>query len=201
LSSAARQGGVWRIDTEDGRAFEATILVDAAGAWADEVAVRSGVRPIGITPYRRTMVQLQTDPPVPATLPFVIDVRGGFYFKPEAGGRLWLSPHDEHPVPAHDVAAEELDIAIAIDRLERVVDWRVVRVERHWAGLRSFAPDRLPVYGMAEAGFFWFAGQGGFGIQTAPAAAQIGAALLLDTPLPTALDAERYTPRRFCYQA
>ncbi|MEG8039680.1 FAD-binding oxidoreductase [Sphingomonas sp. LR60] len=199
LSSAVRRDGVWRIETEDGRSFEATILVDAAGAWADEVAVRSGVRPIGITPYRRTMVQLQTDPPVPATLPFVIDVRGGFYFKPEAGGRLWLSPHDEHPVVAHDVTAEELDIAIAIDRLERVVNWRVVRVERHWAGLRSFAPDRLPVYGMAEAGFFWFAGQGGFGIQTAPAAAQIGAALLLDTPLSVGLDAERYTPRRFGY--
>ncbi|MEH3104122.1 MAG: FAD-binding oxidoreductase [Sphingomonas phyllosphaerae] len=198
LSSAARRNGVWRIEIADGRTFDASVLVDAAGAWADDVAVRSGVRPIGITPYRRTMAQLQTDPPVPATLPFVIDVRGGFYFKPEAGGRLWLSPHDEHPVVAHDVAAEELDIAVAIDRLETAVDWRVMRVERRWAGLRSFAPDRLPVYGMAEAGFFWFAGQGGFGIQTAPAAARIGAALLLDAAVPAGLDAGRYAPRRFC---
>ncbi|WP_028965467.1 NAD(P)/FAD-dependent oxidoreductase [Sphingomonas phyllosphaerae] len=197
LEAASRQAGVWRIETEHGRSFEATILVDAAGAWADEVATRCGVAPIGITPYRRTMVQLQTDPAAPATLPFVIDVNGGFYFKPEAGGRLWLSPHDEHPVPAHDVAAEELDVAIAIDRLERAVDWRVVRVERRWAGLRSFAPDRLPVYGSAESCFFWFAGQGGFGIQTAPAAARIGAALLLDTAMPDGIDAARYAPSRF----
>jgi len=197
LAAATRRDRAWRIEIEDGRAFSATILVDAAGAWADEVAVRSGVRPIGITPYRRTMVQLQTDPLVPATLPFVIDVNGGFYFKPEAGGRLWLSPHDEHPVVAHDVAAEELDVAIAIDRFEQAVDWRVVRIERRWAGLRSFAPDRLPVYGMAEPGFFWFAGQGGFGIQTAPAAARIGAALLLGGASPDGIDPGRYAPGRF----
>lgn len=197
LAAASRHAGTWRIKTEDGRSFQATVLVDAAGAWADEVATRSGVAPIGITPYRRTMVQLQLDPAAPATLPFVIDVNGGFYFKPEAGGRLWLSPHDEHPVPAHDVAAEELDVAIAIDRLEQAVDWRIVRVERRWAGLRSFAPDRLPVYGSAEPGFFWFAGQGGFGIQTAPAAARIGAALLLNSAMPDGIDAARYAPARF----
>ncbi|VXC71728.1 NAD(P)/FAD-dependent oxidoreductase [Sphingomonas sp. 8AM] len=197
VAAATRRDDTWRIETEDGRVVAATILVDAAGAWADEVAARSGVVPMGITPYRRTMVQLQTDPPVPATLPFVIDVSGGFYFKPEAGGRLWLSPHDEHPMVAHDVAAEELDVAIAIDRLEQAVDWRVVRVERRWAGLRSFAPDRLPVYGMAEPGFFWFAGQGGFGIQTAPAAARIGAALLLGAGPPDDIDPARYAPQRF----
>lgn len=197
LASATRRDGVWRIETEDRRAFDATVLVDAAGAWADEVATRCGVTPVGVTPYRRTMVQLQTDPPVPAALPFVIDVNGGFYFKPEAGGRLWLSPHDEHPVVAHDVAADELDVAIAIDRFEHAVDWRVVRVERRWAGLRSFAPDRLPVYGMAEPGFFWFAGQGGFGIQTAPAAARIGAALLLGEASPDGIDPARYAPERF----
>ncbi|MEH3124069.1 MAG: FAD-dependent oxidoreductase [Sphingomonas phyllosphaerae] len=197
LAAATRRDGRWRIETEDKRSFDAAILVDAAGAWADEIAIRSGVAPIGITPYRRTMVQLQTDPSAPSTLPFVIDVSGGFYFKPEAGGRLWLSPHDEHPVVAHDVAAEELDVAIAIDRFERAVDWRVVRVERRWAGLRSFAPDRLPVYGMAEPGFFWFAGQGGFGIQTAPAAAQIGAALILGEGSAGDIDPERYVPQRF----
>ncbi|MDR6786888.1 D-arginine dehydrogenase [Sphingomonas sp. BE138] len=197
LSRAVRADGCWRIDTEDGRVFSATVLVDAAGAWADEVAVRSGVSPIGVTPYRRTMVQVQTDPAAPADLPFVIDVSGRFYFKPEAGGRLWLSPHDEHPVEPHDVAAEEWDVAVAIDRFQQAVDWRVLRVERRWAGLRSFAPDRLPVYGMAAAGFFWFAGQGGFGIQTAPAAAAVAAALLLgDAPL-AGIDVERYAPGRF----
>ncbi len=196
LAEATRQAGGWRIATEDGRTFTAATIVNAAGGWADEVAGRSGVARSGITPYRRTMVQLLTDPPAPADLPFVIDVRGGFYFKPETGGRLWLSPHDEHPVPAHDVAAEELDVAIAIDRLQQAVDWQVVRVERRWAGLRSFAPDRLPVYGMAEPGFFWFAGQGGFGIQTAPAAAALGAALLLGGAVPTGIDVEMYAPGR-----
>jgi D-arginine dehydrogenase len=197
LAGAQRDAGVWRMTCEDGRSFAARVIVDAAGAWADEVAVRSGVPPIGITPYRRTMVQLLTDPATPADLPFVINVSGNFYFKPEAGGRLWLSPHDEHPVAAHDVAAEELDVAIAIDRLEQAVDWRVVRVERRWAGLRSFASDRLPVYGMAAPGFFWFAGQGGFGIQTAPAAAAVGAALLLGDTMPNGIDADLYSPGRF----
>jgi D-arginine dehydrogenase len=132
----------------------------------------------------------------------VIDAAGRFYFKAEAGGRLWLSPHDETPVPAQDVAAEEIDVAIAIDRLEQVVDWRIVRRERAWAGLRSFAPDRAPVYGYdARApGFFWCAGQGGFGIQTAPAAAMMAAAVLLGRALPDELadvDPERYAPTRF----
>jgi D-arginine dehydrogenase len=180
VAEAERNAGVWRIDTAAGR-FKASILVDAAGAWADEVAALAGVAPLGIQPYRRTLAQLRIDPPVPPDLPLIVDALGRFYFKPEAGGRLWLSPHDETPCHACDCAAEEIDIATAIDRLEGVVDWRVERVEHKWAGLRSFAPDRLPVYGFApdRDGFFWCAGQGGFGIQTAPAAARLAAALLL----------------------
>src|SRR5436305_357438 len=110
-----------------------------------------------------------------------MDAAETFYFKPEAGGRIWLSPQDETPCAAGDCAAEELDVAVASDRLEKVVDWKVLRVERAWAGLRSFAPDRLPVYGFdtRQPGFFWCAGQGGFGIQTAPAASELAAALLL----------------------
>jgi D-arginine dehydrogenase len=135
-------------------------------------------------------------------MPLIMDARGRFYFKPEAGGRLWLSPHDESPVAAHDVAPEEIDVAVAIDRFEQAVDWRVVRRERAWAGLRSFAPDRLPVYGFdtQAPGFFWFAGQGGFGIQTAPAAAMLAAALLLGDAVPddvASIDPDRYSPRRF----
>jgi D-arginine dehydrogenase len=198
LLSATRADGMWRLETKAG-AYEATVLVDAAGAWADDVAALAGVTPLGIQPYRRTMVQLTTDPAPAAGVPHVAGLRGDFYFKPEGGGRLWLSPHDETAVVAHDVAPEELDVAIAIDRFEQAVDWRVTRVERTWAGLRSFAPDRAPVYGFDARvpGFFWFAGQGGFGIQTADAAAAIGAALLLgDTP-PAALDAERYAATRF----
>lgn len=198
LTAAQRDGGFWRLSTSAGT-FAAEMLVNAAGAWADPVAAIAGVRPIGIQPYRRTMVQLMPGTPVPAGIPFVVDLGGDFYFKPEAGGRLWLSPHDEHEVDPHDVAPEELDVAIAIDRFEHVVDWRVAKVERTWAGLRSFAPDRLPVYGMANdaRGFFWFAGQGGFGIQTAPAAAALGAALLLGDAPPPGLDPDRYAPGRF----
>ena len=162
----------------------------------------AGATGITITPMRRTIVQLAVDPPVPAELPLVIDAGGRFYFKAEAGGRLWLSPHDETPVAAQDAAPEEIDIARAIDRLEQVVDWRIVRRERAWAGLRSFAPDRAPVYGFdgAAPGFFWCAGQGGFGIQTAPAAAAMAAALLLGRPLPewlSGVDPGRYAPGRF----
>jgi D-arginine dehydrogenase len=196
LLRAERSGGRWRIETRAGR-FEADLIVNAAGAWADEVAQSCGAPPLGIRPYRRTIVQLRVDPPVPADLPLIIDAAGRFYFKPEPGGRLWLSPHDESASAPCDSAPEELDVALAIDRLAQVVDWRIEAVERKWAGLRSFAPDRLPVYGFAPGGpgFFWFAGQGGFGIQTAPAAAALGAALLLDGA--PALDPAPYSPLRF----
>lgn len=198
LLAAERRDGAWRIETPAG-AFAARTLVNAAGAWADPVAVRCGVRPLGIRAYRRTVAQLRTDPPVPGGLPMVADIAGRFYFKPEAGGRLWLSPHDETATDPCDAAPEEFDVALAIDRFEHVVDWRVAAVERRWAGLRSFAPDRLPVYGFAEPGFFWCAGQGGFGIQTAPAAAALAAALLLGRPPDAsvaAIDPGRYGPAR-----
>jgi D-arginine dehydrogenase len=199
LLTARREDGRWSVETRAG-AFGCDILVNAAGAWADEVARRAGAAPLGIRPYRRTMVQLRVDPAPPAAMPLVIDAEERFYFKPEAGGRLWLSPHDETACAAGDCAPEELDVALAIDRLQRVVDWKVERVEHAWAGLRSFAPDRLPVYGYAEDGFFWCAGQGGFGIQTAPAAAKLAAALLLDRAPDGAvrdIDAAVYAPRRF----
>jgi len=201
LQAAERRDGIWTIATPSGE-HRARVLVNAAGAWADTIALRVGARPLGIQPYRRTVAQIRTDPGAPPGLPHVADIAGRFYFKPEAGGRLWLSPHDETPVDPCDVAPEELDVAIAIDRFEQVVDWRVAAVERRWAGLRSFAPDRLPVYGFDPAvpGFFWCAGQGGFGIQTAPAGAAVAASLLLGTALAdpfAAIDVERYAAGRF----
>ncbi|TVV72366.1 NAD(P)/FAD-dependent oxidoreductase [Sphingomonas solaris] len=201
VTALARGGDGWRIETHAGP-VHAAVVVNAAGAWATPVAVLAGAAPIAITPYRRTIVQLAVDPPVPVDLPLVLDAGGRFYFKPEAGGRLWLSPHDETLAIAGDVAPEELDVALAIDRLERVMDWRVIAKERAWAGLRSFSPDRAPVYGFDDRapGFFWFAGQGGFGIQTAPAAAMLGAALFLGAPPPevvAGIDAGRYAPGRF----
>ena len=198
--SARREGADWIVEAGD-RTVAAGVLVDAAGAWADPVAQACGVAPLGITPYQRTLVQLRTDPAAPEDLPHVASLDSSFYFKPEPGGRIWLSPHDETPVEAGDVAPEELDVAIAIDRFEHVVDWRVTAVERKWAGLRSFAPDRKPVYGFAPdpPGFFWCAGQGGFGIQTAPAAAKLAAALLLGHTADASvahIDPAMYRPER-----
>ncbi|MCT2399655.1 NAD(P)/FAD-dependent oxidoreductase [Novosphingobium mangrovi (ex Huang et al. 2023)] len=197
LREVERTGQGWELTLADGRRIAASVLADAAGAWADPVASMAGVRPLGITPYRRTMAQLAVSPPALDDMPLVLDISETFYFKPESG-RLWLSPHDETPSVPCDAAPEELDIAIAIDRFEQVVDWPIARVEHRWAGLRSFAPDRLPVYGFApeDPAFFWFAGQGGFGIQTAPAAAEVGARLLLGDA-GGAIDPEPYAPGRF----
>jgi D-arginine dehydrogenase len=199
LRAVRWQDGAWQI-AAGGLNCSAKIIINAAGAWADEVAQIAMVRPLGIQPYRRTIAQLVVSPDVPADLPLVIGLDGSFYFKPDTGGRLWLSPHDETATPACDVAPEELDVAIAIDRLQTVVDWDIQRVEHKWAGLRSFAPDRLPVIGRDSANdaFFWFAGQGGFGIQTAPAAAQLAASLLDESvTAPPRVDAAVYTPARF----
>lgn len=201
VEEIARTSAGWRLITRAGE-VRASVLVNAAGAWATAIARMAGATDIAVQPYRRTMVQLAIDPPAAPDRPLVMDARGRFYFKPEAGGRLWLSPHDEAAVDPHDVAAEELDVAIAIDRLQQAVDWQVVRRERAWAGLRSFAPDRLPVYGFdpRTPGFFWCAGQGGFGIQTSPAGAMLAAGLLLhDAPAPlvAGIDPLRYAPDRF----
>lgn len=199
-----RDGGAWRLAWHGAAGpgeARAALLVNAAGAWADSVAQLAGAAPLGVQPLRRSMVQLRVDPVPHEALPLTLSFDGDFYFRPQ-GARLWLSPHDETPDMAGDAAPEELDIALAIDRMEQAMDWRVLGLERRWAGLRSFAPDRLPVYGFdpARAGFFWFAGQGGFGIQTAPAAARLGAQLLLGLArdaMTEGLDAAIYAPGRF----
>lgn len=201
LAAAERDGDGWRLSLGSAGEARAGVLVNAAGAWADRVAELAGARALGIQPLRRTVAQLRTAPQPPADLPLVLDISGAFYFKPEHG-KLWLSPHDETPCPPCDAAPEELDVALAIDRFEHVIDWRIEAVEHKWAGLRSFAPDRLPVYGFdpGVADFFWFAGQGGFGIQTAPAAARLGAQVLLRLrrdAMTEALDEALYAPGRF----
>jgi D-arginine dehydrogenase len=200
IAQAARAGGLWQLVSESGATWRARVLVNAAGAWADSLAAIAGAAPLGIAPKRRTVVQLRVAPAAPADLPLVLDINGGFYFKPD-NGRLWLSPHDEIPSEPCDAAPEEIDVAIAIDRFQQVTDWRIEAVERRWAGLRSFTPDRLPAYGFDPAceGFFWFAGQGGFGIQTAPAAARLGAQLLLvqgRDAMTARIDPAAYAPDR-----
>lgn len=179
LESARRVADGWAVQV-GGQSARAALIVNAAGAWADRVAAACGVAPVGIQPYRRTVIQLRLGVRVPADLPLVIHVGGEFYFKGESEGRVWLSPHDETPVDPHDAAPEEIDVAVAIERMQAVVDWPIAAVERKWAGLRSFAPDRIPVFGADphQPGFIWCAGQGGFGIQTAPAIAALLAAEL-----------------------
>jgi len=199
LASAAREGDGWALTLAGGRNAAARVLVNAAGAWADVVATRAGIAPLGIAPFRRTVVQLRMGCEVPNDLPLTMGFDGSFYFKPESG-KLWLSPHDEAPSPPCDAAPEEIDVATAIDRFEQVIDWPIAALEHKWAGLRSFAPDRLPIYGFdgQEPRFFWFAGQGGFGIQTAPAAADLAARLLLGESA-GAIDPAPFSPARFVH--
>lgn len=190
-----RRGNVWQVQTPAGD-IEAPIVVNATGAWADEVARRAGVPAIGLQPMRRTVVML----PAPAQdlrgWPLVIDVDETFYFKPDAG-QLLLSPANEDPSPPCDAVPDELDVALAVDRFERATTMPVTRVLRRWAGLRSFVADRTPVVGYdpRAEGFFWLAGQGGYGIQTAPAMARSAAALLLREPLPDDIAREGVTAR------
>ena len=202
VQRAERKNGEWLIALEDGSTMRAPIFVDAAGAWADSVAEIAGARPLGIAPKRRTIAQLRIGRSGLKDLPLVDGADGSFYFKGETDNSIWLSPHDEIPSDPCDASPEEIDIAIAIARFEHVVDWPLERVERSWAGLRSFAPDRLPVYGFDAdvPGFFWCAGQGGFGIQTAPAAAKLAAAALLDEQpdaMVAHIDPAIFSPRRF----
>ena len=190
----SRLGDAWRIATRAGD-FAADVVVDAAGAWADGLAMLAGAAPLGLTPLRRTIVVLAVDPVPDADLPVTFDAAGSFYFKPDAG-RMWVSPHDETADSPRDAAAEELDVALAVDRFEQATTYTVRRVERHWAGLRTFAPDRAPVigYDAVVPGWFWSAGHGGIGIQTAPAWGRLAADLLLERP--PALDATAFAPAR-----
>ncbi|MDI1244535.1 MAG: FAD-binding oxidoreductase [Rhodoferax sp.] len=186
----SHDGRVWCVETAAG-SFSAPMLVNAAGAWCDELAQLAGVKPVGLVPMRRTAFTCE----VPASVqmqewPLVIDAAETFYFKPEAG-LLLVSPANADPVPAQDVQPEELDVAIAVDRLEMATRLQIRQVRRKWAGLRSFVADKTPVVGFAPdaPGFFWLAGQGGYGIQTAPAMGELAAALLRGLPVPPAMAA------------
>jgi len=191
VNSLRRTEGCWRAETERGF-FQAPLLVNAAGAWADEVGRLAGAVTVGLVPMRRTVVLVGLPPGTDSALwPLVIDAEEQFYFKPESG-KLLASPADETPSPACDARPEDLDVAIAMDRLIRACALTVNSVFRKWAGLRSFVADRTPVVGFdpRAEGFFWLAGQGGYGIQTAPALGRLAAALALGEPLPSDIAAE-----------
>lgn len=183
-------GGRWEVGTRQGT-FAAPVLVNAAGAWADAVAVRAGVAPIGLQPLRRTALIIPSPQGSETRAwPMVIDADEQFYFKPEAGNIL-LSPANEDPSPPCDAMPDELDIAIAVDRFETATTQKVDRILHRWAGLRSFVADRTPVVGFAPdaPGFFWLAGQGGYGIETSPAMGELAASLVRGLGTPAALTA------------
>jgi D-arginine dehydrogenase len=178
LRSLVRRG-IWHAVTDAGE-FSAAYVVNAGGAWADEIADLAAVRRVGITPLRRTaaVVAAPTAADV-AGWPMVADVTETFYFKPESG-RLLVSPYDATPVPAGDARPDDLDVAAAIDRVHAATTLRIRHVRRAWAGLRCAVLDDTPVIGEAPdaAGFFWLAALSGYGIQSAPAVGQLAAALV-----------------------
>lgn len=175
-----------------GEAFEAKVVVNAGGAWADRIAELAGVRPIGLQPMRRTALIVEAPPGHDIRgWPAVIDVDEQFYFKPDAG-RILASPADETPSEPCDAWADDMDVAICVERMQAAADIPVRRIVRSWAGLRSFVADRSPVIGFDDAapGFFWLAGQGGYGVQTAPAAARTAAALARGRSVPADVAAQ-----------
>ncbi len=184
VTSLRRGTSGWEI-TSGGGTFSSELVINAAGAWADEIAERAGAAKVGLVPKRRTAFIFDPQDTIDPGWPIVVDVDETFYFKPESG-LLLGSPADETPCGPTDAQPEELDVALAVDRIERATKWNVARITRRWAGLRSFVADNTPVVGFDQAcpGFFWLAGQGGYGIQTAPALARVAAALVLGSQLP-----------------
>lgn len=182
-----RVGAHWIAAVTGGERLTAAVVINAAGAWADGVAGLAGARSVGITPLRRTAFLLEEPEGVNAAAwPAIIDAEERFYFKPESG-RILVSPADETPSPPCDAWPDDLDIAECVERLQAAANIPVRRILRSWAGLRSFAADRTPVIGYdgEVEGFFWLAGQGGYGVQTSPAAARAAAALALGEALPS----------------
>ncbi len=203
VTTIKRHGGHWSIDLND-ETVSAPVLVNAAGAWADEFAEACGAQRIGLQPHRRTAMLVDAPTGIDSRhWPAVIDADEEFYFKPDAA-QLLLSPADETPQEPGDAQPEELDVATGVDRVQAALDIEVRRVNHSWAGLRTFSPDRAPVIGFDPQveGMFWCAGQGGYGIQTAPAMARIAAALAKHEYLPAdvageGLVAADLSPHRF----
>lgn len=198
-----RRFGRWHVVTSDALNLRARAVVNAAGAWADAVAGLANVEPLGLAPMRRTAALVDPAPHVVTDWPLVADVEGLWYCRPEARTRLMVSPADETPDKPHDVRPEEMDIALGIDRMQEALAIEVRRIESARAGLRTFTPDRSLAIGpdATADGFFWCAGQGGYGIQTAPAAGILLADLMAGRdPGHAAAVAAMVDPRRFARQ-
>jgi D-arginine dehydrogenase len=191
LELARHDGSGWALIVADGRRVQARVLIDAAGAWADTVALRAGLAPLGLQPHRRSAFTFDAPGHDHRAWPSVVAIDESWYFKPDAG-QLLGSPANADPVPAHDVVAEEIDIATAIARIEARTTLTIRRPRHTWAGLRTFAPDGELVIGAdpRQPAFFWLAGQGGYGIQSAAGAALLAESLLIGAELPEPLLAE-----------
>ena len=206
LRIARHDGAAWLLTFADGRTLRATRVVNAAGAWADELAGLFGASPLGLEPRRRSAFTFAAPHGVDVSgWPTVVgvDEEEGWYFKPDAG-RLLGSPANADATVPHDVQPEELDIATGIHRITEATTLTIRRPLSTWAGLRTFAPDGELVIGFdaQQPGFFWLAGQGGYGIQSAAGAAALAAALLRDEAPPAAwaeqgFEAGRFSPARF----
>ena len=173
-----RQDGMWQVEVTGGAQFRAPILVNAAGAWGDVVAEQAGIAPIGLQPKRRTGIIIDPTPWQVADWPFVMAAAGGWYCRPEARSKLMVSPGDATPVDPQDIQPDELDIAIGIDAMSQALDIEVRRVERSWAGLRTFTSDGSLALGQGGDGYFWCVGQGGYGIQSAVGVGKLMADLI-----------------------
>jgi D-arginine dehydrogenase len=181
-----RRDGRWTIRLSDGETIAAANLINASGAWADVIAGLAGAKPVGLVPKRRTAFTFDAPAGLAlAEMPMVIDFGETWYIKPEVGQFLG-SPADETPSPPTDAQPEEMDIALAVDRIQEATTLQIHRIKNKWAGLRSFVADKNLVIGYDGAidGFFWLAGQGGYGIQTAAAAGRLAAALATGKALP-----------------
>ena len=203
VTAIERDGNRWRIAAGD-HEISAGVIVNAGGAWGDALAALAGAKPVGLTPKRRTAFLIA--PPAGMDTrdwPLTISAHEDLYFKPDAG-KLLVSPADETPSEPVDAQPEELDVAVAADRLAERTTIEVRRIEHKWAGLRTFAPDKTPVVGFdpGVAGFFWLTGQGGYGFQTAPAMARLAAALIAGKGVPPEIQdqgitADQLSPARF----
>ena len=194
VESLVRKGDGWQVDA-GGERYTTPTVINAAGAWADSIGQLAGAASIGLCPMRRTAITFE--PPAGADVrpwPCVVDADEEFYFKPE-GVRLLASPCDETPMEPCDVSPDDYEVALVAERVQRATRLEIRHIENRWAGLRNFVADRSPVVGFDPVlpGFFWLAGQGGFGIMTSPAAARAAAGLIVDGRLPADLVVEGLT--------
>ena len=194
-----RNAKLWQVITDVG-AFSGKVLINAAGPWVDNIAAMAEVAPLNFTAMRRSIARVPAPNLDTGNFPMAHGAGDRWYAKPDAGAWL-ISPCEEEPMPPHDAYADDMVLAEGIDRYNEMVDHEITRMQTNWAGLRTFAPDRALVIGFDKSieNFFWFAGQGGYGFQTAPAASQLASELILNKSISFSSNLVKgLSPNRFC---